>query len=357
MLAYYINLALRSLRRNLMLTALMILAIALGIGACMTTLTVFRAMSGDPIPQKSSQLYAVQIDNRGPSDPYKLNDDNLEDQLEFLDASALMRERGAPRQTALYLTRLPLRPADLKLKPSKQFVRVAYSDFFPMFEVPFKFGGPWTAADDARRSPVVVISNEMNDKLFGGRNSIGNVVNLGDESYTVIGVLKEWLPIPHFYDLNVSPFAMREEFYVPFTRAIDKHYGSLGHVSCGSEPKPGWDGFMQSDCTWIQFWVELPAKSDVDRYRVFLNNYASEQQRAGRFHWPPNTKLRDVMQWLSYRHVVPNEVNILLLVSVGFLLVCLLNAMGLMLARISHRAPDIGVRRARGASRGAVFAT
>jgi putative ABC transport system permease protein len=36
--------------------------------------------------------------------------------------------------------------------------------------------------------------------------------------------------------------------------------------------------------------------------------------------------------------------------------VCLLNAMGLMLAKIMGRAGDIGVRRALGADRGAIFA-
>jgi putative ABC transport system permease protein len=44
------------------------------------------------------------------------------------------------------------------------------------------------------------------------------------------------------------------------------------------------------------------------------------------------------------------------LVSFGFLLVCLMNAMGLMLAKIMGRAGDIGVRRALGASRAAIFA-
>src|SRR5262249_30541858 len=39
-----------------------------------------------------------------------------------------------------------------------------------------------------------------------------------------------------------------------------------------------------------------------------------------------------------------------------FLLVCLLNAAGLMLAKIVARAPDISVRRALGASRRAIFA-
>ena len=66
MFTYYFRLGLRSLRRNIVLTALMIVAIGVGIGASMTTLTVFRAMSGDPIPQKSTQLYAPQIDNWGP---------------------------------------------------------------------------------------------------------------------------------------------------------------------------------------------------------------------------------------------------------------------------------------------------
>ena len=67
MFGYYLQLALRSLKRNVMLTALMIAAIGVGIGASMTTLTVFRAMSGDPIPRKSSRLFAVQIDNWGPA--------------------------------------------------------------------------------------------------------------------------------------------------------------------------------------------------------------------------------------------------------------------------------------------------
>jgi putative ABC transport system permease protein len=44
------------------------------------------------------------------------------------------------------------------------------------------------------------------------------------------------------------------------------------------------------------------------------------------------------------------------LVSFSFLFVCLLNAMGLMLAKIMGRSGDISVRRALGANRQAVFA-
>ena len=57
MLAYYFRIALKSLRRNPMLTALMIGAIAVGVGVCITTLTVYRLMSGNPIEHRNDVLY------------------------------------------------------------------------------------------------------------------------------------------------------------------------------------------------------------------------------------------------------------------------------------------------------------
>jgi len=355
MFNYYLRLGLRSLKRNAVLTALMITAIAVGIGAAMTTLTVFRAMSGNPIPQKSSQLFAPQIDNWGPDRPEGLSSDHLEFQLSYTDAMALMKARAAKRQSALMATRFALRPSNPGQKPFKVFARAAYADFFPMFDVPFKYGGPWSAADDENLAPVTVITRETNDRLFGGANSIGKTIRLDNDNYTVTGVLDDWHLIPHFYDLGIRPFGDSEGVFLPFTRAIDKKMPPTGSTNCNSDVDPGFAGLLQSECVWLQFWVELPSAADAEKYRTFLNNYAAEQQRLGRFHWPPHTQLRDVTDWLAYRHIVPNEVHILILVSFGFLLVCLMNAMGLMLAKIMGRAGDIGVRRALGASRGAIF--
>ena len=49
MFGYYLRLALKSFGRNRGITALMVLAIALGIAVCVMTLTVYHAMSGNPI--------------------------------------------------------------------------------------------------------------------------------------------------------------------------------------------------------------------------------------------------------------------------------------------------------------------
>jgi len=56
MLGYYLWLAAKSFRRNPGLTALMVGAIALGISTCIVTLTVYHAMSGNPIWWKNNVL-------------------------------------------------------------------------------------------------------------------------------------------------------------------------------------------------------------------------------------------------------------------------------------------------------------
>jgi putative ABC transport system permease protein len=359
MFGYYFQLALRSLRRNVVLTLLMIAAIGVGIGASMTTLTVFRAMAGDPIPEKSTQLFAVQIDNWGPQNRRVVGGDSerLQQQITYTDAIGFMNAHAAHRQTALYATGGALMPPNPQLLPFQVHIRAAYTDFFRMFDVPFRFGGPWSPADDENRADVVVITRELNDKLFGGSNSVGKTLNLDNHDYRIAGVLDRWEPIPKFYDLNNDKYGKSEDLFMPFTRAVQGEMSSWGNNNCaGDIGEPGWQGRLHSECVWIQYWVELPTAVDADHYRSFLNNYASDQQRSGRFHWPAHTRIRDAREWLVYQHAVSDEARILVLVSFSFLLVCLLNAMGLMLAKVMGRSVDIGVRRALGANRGAIFA-
>jgi putative ABC transport system permease protein len=355
---YYFRLALRSLKRNIVLTALMIAAVGVGIGASMTTLTVFRAMDNDPIPQKSRQLFAVQIDNWGPDSKSIVPGDaeHFQEQISYIDAVGLMNAKAAPRQSAMYKTGAALTPANPNVMPFQVQIRATYTDFFSMFQTPFSAGGPWSADDDKNHSDVAVITQKLNDKVFGGGNSVGKSINLDNHEFRVVGVLGHWEPTPQFYDLNNDQYGEGAEIYLPFTRAIDSQMPSWGNNNCSGDPgQSGWEGHLQSECVWMQFWAELPTAADVAAYRAFLNNYAADQQRSGRFHWPPHSRIRDVREWLVYRHAVSDEVRILVLVSFSFLLVCLLNAMGLMLAKIMGRAGDIGVRRALGASRRAIF--
>ena len=93
MFGYYLELAVRSLRRSPGLTALMMLTIGFGVAASMTMYSVVRGLSADPIPGKSSQLFMPQIDSWGPGDRFH---DEPPDALDYTDAMALMRQHRPP---------------------------------------------------------------------------------------------------------------------------------------------------------------------------------------------------------------------------------------------------------------------
>lgn len=356
MLGYYFSLALAGLKRNVGLTALMIAAIAVGIGASMTVLVVYRGMAGDPIPGKAHQLYAVQIDAWGPQRHTAIfsGRDRLPDQLTYIDATALMRARAAKHQVAMHVTDMTVIPANAQLNSFKATARATYADFFTMFDVPFAYGSPWSATDDEAHSKVVVISNRLNEALFNGKNSVGQSIRFADGIYRVVGVLRDWRPVPRFYDLTENPFSDTEQVFVPFSTAVDEQLPLDENTDCNNDIPYG-AAFLRSDCVWIQFWVELPAREDVAAYGEFLRNYALQQQRSGRFHWLATTRLRDVPEWLSYNGVVSQQVELMVFVSFGFLLVCLVNAAGLMLAKVMEQGTRIATRRAIGASRPAIL--
>ncbi|MEI8648502.1 hypothetical protein P4S73_12260 [Paraglaciecola sp. Hal342] len=90
MFNYYIKLAFNSFKRNPILTGLMITAIALGIGASMTAITVNYLMSTDPIPEKSSQLFHVQVDSWDPNHGFNDEPNTPPNQLTWTDATNLM---------------------------------------------------------------------------------------------------------------------------------------------------------------------------------------------------------------------------------------------------------------------------
>ncbi|RRN79877.1 FtsX-like permease family protein [Pseudoxanthomonas sp. SGD-10] len=353
MFAYYFNLALRSFRRDRALTALMVLAVALGIGACMTTLTVFRVLSGDPIPSKSDRLFYVQLDAAS-RDGYTPGEEP-NDQLTRYDAEALLREKRAPRQALTTGGFVKITPERSGQAPFTSAARFASADFFPMFEVPMLYGSGWSSGDDDARARVVVLGKETNERLFGGGNSVGQRVLLDRTEFTVVGVVDQWRPTPRFYDLTNDRFAETEGVFLPFSTSRDLNLDRQGNIDCWGDTGGDSTG-PNAPCAWTQYWVELESPAQAAAYRDYLVNYSDQQRAAGRFERPTNVRLRNVMELLEYNRVVPQDVVMQLWLGFGFLLVCLVNTIGLLLAKFLRRGSEIGVRRALGASRGAIFA-
>ncbi len=353
MFTYYLDLALRSLKRNKILTALMVLAIALGIGASMTTLTVLHVLSGDPLPGKSAYLYYPQIDPQD-MDDYRPGEEPPS-QVTWIDGMNLLKAGRADKQALMKGGAVAVQPPSAELAPFFEDARFTTAGFFSMFEVPFLYGHPWSASDDDASARVVVLTRRLNDKLFAGANSVGRTLDLGDASFRVIGVIDSWRPTPHFYDLYVGSYSDQEGLFVPLLTATDLKFPHNGSRDCWGSGRSNVE--LKTDgCTWLQFWVQLDTPARAADYRQFLVNYSNEQKSLGRFQRPPNVQLRNLTQWLDYNKVVPSDVHLQSWLALGFLLVCLVNTVGLMLAKFLRRSAELGVRRALGASRRALFA-
>lgn len=355
MFRYYLKLGWLSLRRNPLLSTLMVAAIAVGIGASMTTITINYTMSNNPIPHKSDQLFAVQLDNW---DPNQGEPESFEppDQVTYTDAMALMRAQKAFRQVASNRSGLVLEPENPDERPFSVDTRNTWSTFFTMFEPPFLYGSAWDDTADENMERVVVLSREINEQVFGGENSVGRTVRLNGMDFRVTGVLDEWQPIPKFYDVTNGPFDPTEEIFIPFNVAVEYELPRNGNTNCW---KPvdgdGFEAFKASECVWIQFWAELRNEDEKREYMEFLNAYAEEQKALGRFPRPLNNRLDNVMEWMERQEVVEEDAQVMMGLSLLFLLVCLLNTIGLLLAKFMRKSGDISVRRALGARKADLF--
>ena len=357
MLFYNVKIALKSLRRNPILTALLIGAIALGICVSTTFIALRHMLEKDPLPGRSEMLHYVRLDSWDPTRAYVAEDPkSLPSQLTYRDARGLMKSDIPTRQTAMYKTSAFIFPDPKVGRPFSQDIRVTFNDFFGMFDVPFEYGGPWTDAADAKPESVVVIDRAMNEKLFGGGNNLGKNVRIGERDYKVVGILGEWRPQYKVYDMTQSATNDLESIFIPFNHTEAAEIVPSGNTDGWKNfDGDGYQAFINSETVWLQFWAELPTAEKQAAYRQFVNDYVRDQKKIGRFPRPLYTKVVNLPELTREFQVVPEAVKSMSIVSVLFLIVCSLNLVGLLLGKFLARIPEVSVRRALGASRLQVF--
>jgi len=360
MFAYHLTTALRSLRGSPVLNALMVLSIAVGIGAAMTTLTVMRLLSGDPLPGHSQRIFYPQLDPRPAGDagprPY--------DKLDYRSAMDLWQSARADRQAIVAESQVKLRAAERGGPAFMAQLLSTQADFFPMFQVPFAYGSGWRAQDDRDRARVVVISSDLNNALFAGRNSVGRSLLVRGNAVRIVGVLAPWRPSPQFYTLAGGSFAhgdtgsfygKPQDVFAPLSTSLELNDGHIQPWTCYGETARPLD-LRSAPCVWVQLWVQLDTRAKVADYRRLLADYAAQQRAAGRIGRSDTARLLSLPQWLDHNRVVPGDVRLQSWLALAFLGLCLFNSVGLLLAKFLRRGGEIGVRRALGAPRGAIFA-
>ncbi|WEN16234.1 ABC transporter permease [Rhodanobacter sp. AS-Z3] len=358
MWGYNMELAWRGLRHFPRITLLNVLALALGLGATVTAQTVTRLLSGDPLPNRSGSLYAVQMDARSKADIKESSSSRLPDLLPWLDVQQLQHVRPATPQTAVintdFLTVSGTVGGAVKEVKNVSGLQVQ-SAFFDMFAVPLLQGRAWSTRDDEAALPVAVISSELSHRLFGDASALGQSVQIGGKLFRVVAVSGVWKPYPHFYGLGMCVYACpAEEVFIPVAAAREQGVRLASFSTCGTQSITKPDAAI---CPYLGFWVQLSTAEQRADYRQMLTRYADTQHAAGRFAngGASAVGLQDVHVFLDAHHLVPVSARFGVWLSLSFLLVCLANVAGLLLTRFLRSSVELGIRRALGASRRAIF--
>ena len=244
--------------------------------------------------------------------------------LTALMVLTLVASGQGERRTALYGMSVTVEPDRKDLGVFGAQGIVTTKDFFRMFEVPFLAGQGWSAKEDTDGADVVVLSREFSEKLFGTAQSVGKQVVLSGHPFQVIGVLDVWKPLPRYYlVIGHGAFAgSAEDYFFPIATAVRHKLPHAGSTNCSQYREPGFQGKLDSECTWVQTWFELSAASERPALQSYLDNYAADQARQGRMLRKAKNHIYNVTEWLEKLEVVEKDNRLAAWLSFGFLAPC-----------------------------------
>ncbi|MDA8018247.1 MAG: ABC transporter permease [Thermoanaerobaculia bacterium] len=362
MLPYYLRLATKSLLATPGLTLLTLVALGLGIAVPTASLSIRHVFGQDPFPEKSDRLFNVRLDNWETESEFFGPAGEPPKHITYQDMVRVRELTPEIPSTGIGAASIFLFPPDESLRPYQVLTRLCHSDFFSMFNAPFTYGDAWSEESDRNPDHVAVLSHEGNQKLFGGQDSVGKKIRLGEQEFEVVGVLAPWRPTPQIYDTVNNPYGTVREIFVPFEHVLDDALGlqrATSDDAFGSRPQGGTlrETYMAWELNWIQFWAEL-APSELALYRQTVDDYSLAQKELGRFPRPLNNRVQPLMGWLEEQAIQRGAgpgTDALVIVSVLFLLVCCLNLTGLLLAKFLARSGILGIHRALGAPMRSIF--
>ncbi len=299
----------RSLRRTPGFFFVTVLTLALGIGATTAIFSVVNAVLLQPLPYPSSdrivQLFQVDKDGKRMS----VSEPNFADWQSQTRGFVSMAELRGPSRLNVTGTGEPMQAA----------ASTVSGDFFRVFGLNPELGRAVTAADVSSGAPIVVVSDAFwRDALHADPAAVGRPISLDNQQYVVAAVMPPAMNYP-----------AGTQVWMPSRVHVER-----------SRTSHGWRvvARVRSGVTLDQAKQDLSAVS-----RRLKQTYGDET-------WMSDGDLSTLHEQLVGN--VRTTLLVLLGASAFLLLIACAAVVNLLVARMTMRRAELGVRLALGASRG-----
>ncbi|HET8667866.1 MAG TPA: ABC transporter permease [Terriglobales bacterium] len=189
-----------------------------------------------------------------------------------------------------------------------------------IFNLPMESGTFFTADDEIQKARVAVLASETKQKLFGGRNAVGELIRIGGLPFTVIGVVQP--------KMAQDGDDRNKRIYIPFSAMA------------------GFRDVRYLDQIWVGY--DVPDYDGIEHsLRAVLANqykFRPDDKRAAQI-FPSDRQLQ------QFGIIIFGLKSLLAFIGALTLGIGGVGLMNIMLVSVTQRTREIGVERALGARR------